>query len=154
MSTARPVRPADTRPGTTEPVSPAPGLGRPAAMAVVAAAVAAAAVHLLFDAAGADFLVAPGGSEPSTVTAPMAAGVAALATALGGAFAVGLARVTARPSRAFLLATVVVLVLMAANPVLAADQALTVVALEVEHLVVAAVALWFLLPPLRARDRA
>lgn len=47
-----------------------------------------------------------------------------------------------------------VFALMAVNPLLAADQALTVVALELEHVAVAAVALFFLLPPLRARDRA
>ena len=129
-------------------------LGRAAALAVPAAALAAAAVHLLFVAAGADFVVAPGGAEPSTVTAPMAAGFAALATAVGGAAAAGLARFTRRPARAFLILTAVVLVLTAANPVLAADQTLTVVALELEHLAVATVALWLLLPPLRARDRA
>jgi ABC-type Fe3+ transport system permease subunit len=123
-------------------------------LAVLAAAVVAAVVHLLFDAAGADYVVAPNGQEPTTVGAPMAAGVAALVTALGAGVAALLARTTRRPSRWFLIAAVVVLALMAVNPVLAADQVLTVVALEVMHLAVAAVALALLLPPLRARDRA
>ncbi len=35
-----------------------------------------------------------------------------------------------------------------------ADQVLTVVALELEHLAAAAVALALLLPPLRARERS
>jgi hypothetical protein len=129
-------------------------LGRAAAIAVPAAAVAAAAVHLLFQAAGANFVVAPGGAEPSTVTAPLAAAAAAIATAVGAAVAAVLARFARRPSRAFLILTAAVLIVTAANPVLAADQALTVVALELEHLAVAAVALFLLLPPLRARDRA
>ena len=132
----------------------APSLGRVTALAVPAAASAAAVVHLAFAAAGADFVVAPGGAEPSTVTAPIAAGAAALATAVGGAAAGGLARFTRRPSRAFLILTAVVLVLTAINPVLAAAQTLTIIALEVEHLTVAAVALSLVLPALRARDRA
>lgn len=131
-----------------------PGLGRPIVLAVGGAAVAAAVAHLLFDATGADFVVAPGGQEPTTVSAVMAAGGAAVGAALGGALAAVLARTTTRPSRLFLIAVVIVVALMAINPVLAADQALTIVALEVEHLVVAAVALALLLPPLRARDRA
>lgn len=132
----------------------APGLGRPTVLAVPGAAAVAAVVHLLFDAAGADFVVAPGGQETTTVSVGVAAGVAALVTALGGALAALLARTTRRPSRLFLVAAAVVVALMAVNPVLAADQALTVVALEVEHLAVAAVALALLLPPLRTRDRA
>ena len=132
----------------------ASGLGRPIALAVVGAAAAAALVHLLFDAAGADFVVAPPGQEPSTVSAVMAAGTAALVTLLGGGVAVLLSRLTRRPARAFLVLAGVVFALMAVNPLLAADQALTVVALEVEHLAVAAVALALLLPPLRARERA
>lgn len=73
---------------------------------------------------------------------------------VGGAVAAVLARTAKRPSRAFVVVTVAVLALTAANPVVAADSALTIVALELEHLVVAAVALLVLLPPLRARDRA
>lgn len=155
----------DTDPSSTDaPVVATPGrspvgvappsLGRAVVLAVVGAAVAAAVVHLLFDAAGADFVVAPGDGEPSTVSAGLAAGIAAVVTALGGALAAVLARTTGRPSRWFLLAAAAVVALTAINPVLAADQALTVVALEVEHLAVAAVALLLLLPPLRARDRA
>lgn len=138
----------------SDPQTTTPGLGRPVALAVVGAAVAAAVVHLLFDAAGADFVVAPWGQQPSTVTVVMTAVSAAVATALGGAVAAVLARTAKRPSRAFVVVTVAVLALTAANPVVAADSALTVVALELEHLVVAAVALLVLLPPLRARDRA
>ena len=64
-----------------------------------------------------------------------------------------LARFTARPARWFVVAVVVVLVLFALNPLLSADQVLTVVALEVEHLVAAAAALALLLPVLRGRGR-
>ena len=95
---------------------------------------------------------APGLGRPAA--AVLAAGIAALVTALGAACAAVFARTTRRPSRWFLIAAGVVVTLMAVNPLLAADQALTVVALELEHVAVAAVALVFLLPPLRARDRA
>ena len=139
-----------TRPA---PVAVPSGLARATGLAVVGAALAAAAADLLFEAAGADFVVAPGGAAPSTVTVGMAAGVAALVTALGGAVAAVVARLAARPSRVFLGAVLVVLAVMAVNPLLAADQALTVLALELEHLAVAAVAVLLLLPPLRARDR-
>lgn len=131
-----------------------PGFGRAIAFAVVGAALAAAAVHLLFDAAGADFVVAPPGQAENTISVGMAAGVAALVTAIGGGVAALLPRLTRRPSRVFLVLAAVVFALMLVNPLLAADQALTVVALELEHVAVAAVALFFLLPPLRARDRA
>jgi hypothetical protein len=144
------------RTGTTRSARPTivPGFGRAILFAVVGAALAAAAVHLLFDALGADFVVQPPGQEENTVSVGLAAGVAALVTALGGAVAALLPRLTRRPSRVFLVLAVVVFALMFLNPLMAADQALTVVALELEHLAVLAVALVFLLPPLRARDRA
>lgn len=131
-----------------------PGFGRATALAVVGAAVAAAIVHLLFDAVGADFVVAPPGQPESTVTAGLAATIAAVVTAVGAAVAALLPRLTRRPSRLFLVLAAVVFALMFVNPLMAADQALTVVALELEHVAVAAVALFFLFPPLRARDRA
>lgn len=141
---------SSTRPATDQ----APGFGRAALLAVVGAALAAAAVHLLFDAAGADFVVAPPGQPESTVTAAMAASIAAVVTAIGCGVAALLPRWTQRPSRVFLVLAAIVLVVTAINPVLAADQVLTIIALELEHLAVAAVALAALLPPLRARDRA
>lgn len=132
----------------------APGLGRPIALAVLTAAVAAAAVHLVFDAFGADFVVAPSGQAPTTVSAVMAAGIAAVVTTIGGLLALVLSRFTRRPSRWFLAAAAGVFAVMFVSPIAAADQLLTVVALELEHVAVAAAALSFLLPPLRARDRA
>lgn len=150
MSTT-PTHPPDA-PATRSTASRS--LGSAVLLAVVGAALAAAAVHLLFDAAGADFVVAPAGQPESTVTAAMAAGIAAVVTALGGAVAALLPRLTRRPSRVFLVLAAVVFAVMAVNPLLAADQLLTVVALELEHVAVAVVALAALLPPLRARDLA
>lgn len=144
--------PSATTSSTTDHPA-APGLGRASLVAVVGAAVAVAVVHVAFDLAGADFVVAPPGQAETTVTAVLAALVAAAVTAVGCGVAALLARRAARPDRAFLVAVVVVLVVMGVNPVLAADQLLTVVALEVEHLAAAAVALAALLPPLRAARR-
>ncbi len=128
----------------------APSLLRAGATAVVAAAVLTALTHLLFAALGADFRVTPPGQAPTVVPAAQAALVAALATAVG----VGLAALLVRfvPRRAvvvLLVVCAVVLVAFAANPVVAADQVLTVVALEVEHLVVAGVYLALVLPAVR-----
>ena len=135
-----------TRPAGTLPFT------RAVPLASVGAGLAVAATHLVFGAAGADFAVQPPGQAETTVTAVQAGLVAALVTLLGGLVATLLAARTRRPAPLFLAAVAVVLVVMAVNPVLAADQALTVVALEVEHLVAAAVALAALLPPLRAGE--
>ena len=64
-----------------------------------------------------------------------------------------LARRARRPARPFVVLVALVLIAFAANPVIAADQTLTVIALELEHLVAAAIALVCLLPPLRAVER-
>jgi hypothetical protein len=126
---------------------------RTGVLAVAAAAVAAALVHVVFDVAGADYLVEPPGQAQTRVTAVQAAGVAAL-TAAVGALATGLiARRSARPQRLVLVLVAVGVLLFAANPVLAADQTLTVVALEVMHLAVAGAFLAVVLPAL-ARGRA
>ena len=129
----------------------APPLLRPAVTAVVASAVGVALVHLGFDAAGADFRVAPGGQDPQTVGAGQAAAIGALGALVGGLLAAATARFTARPSRWLTALVVLGLVVMAANPVLAADQALTVVALEVMHLAVAGAFLAVVLPALAKR---
>lgn len=121
--------------------------------AVLAAVVAAVLTHLLFTAAGADFVVEPTGQDRRRIGPFQVALATLLLTALGGGAAELLARRSRRPARAFLALVAVVLVLMAVNPLVAAEQPLTVVALEVEHLVAAAAALVFLLPPLRARQR-
>lgn len=133
--------------------APAASLVRATALAAVAAGLGVLVVHLLFGALGADYVVAPPGQAEMTVTAGSAALLAAVATAVGGGVAALLARRTARPARWFTVLVVVVLLVMAPNPVLAADQALTVVALELEHLVAAGAALGLLLPALRARER-
>lgn len=129
-----------------------PGLLPRTAVAAVAAAAAVAVVHLLAAAVGAGFTVAPGGGTSTVVGAPQAAAVAAGGALAGGVLAALLARWTARPARWFVLAVGLAVLVMAPNPVLAADEAATVVALELEHLVVAAVALAVLLPPLRERS--
>ena len=65
---------------------------RTAVLAVLAAALAAAVVHLVFDLAGADFQVEPPGQSRVRVGVAQAAGVAALAAAVGSALAAVLAR--------------------------------------------------------------
>ena len=130
------------------------GLGKAVPLAAVAAAIGVALTHLVFGALGADFVVEPPGQAESEVAVAQAALVAFGVTLLGGGVAALLARSTERPARWFVVAVVVVLVLFAANPVLSAEQVLTVVALEVEHLVAAAAALALLLPGLRAREDA
>jgi hypothetical protein len=129
----------------------APSMLRTAVQAIVAAAGAAAVVHGLFDLAGADFLVEPPGQARARVGAVQAAGVAALAAAVGAALTVFVRRRRARPQRLVLGLLAVGLLLFAVNPVLAADQALTVVALEVMHLAVAAAFVAVVLPALGSR---
>lgn len=136
------------------PRTAAPALSRAVPLAAAGAAAAVAVVHLLFDALGADFVVAPPGQAETTVGVAQAAGVGLAVTLVGGLVAAALAARTRRPARLFSVLVLVALVVMAPNPVLAADQALTVVALELEHLVAAAVALGVLLPALRGRERA
>ena len=126
-------------------------LWRTGLLAVLAAALAAAVVHVVFDLAGADFLVQPPGQARARVGAPQAAGVAALTAAVGAALTVLIARRSARPVRLVLVLVAVGVLLFAANPVLAAEQALTVVALEVMHLAVAGAFLAVVLPALSRR---
>ena len=130
-----------------------PSVLRTGLLAVAAAAVAAALVHVVFDVAGADYLVEPPGQAQTRVTAVQAAGVAALTAAVGAAATALIARRSARPQRLVLVLVAVGVLLFAANPVLAAGQALTVVALEVMHLAVAGAFLAVVLPSL-ARGRA
>lgn len=129
----------------------APSMLRTAVQAIVAAAGAAAVVHGLFDLAGADFLVEPPGQARARVGAVQAAVVAALAAAVGAALTAFVRRRSARPQRWVLVLVAVGLLLFAANPVLAADQGLTVAALEVMHLAVAGAFLAVVLPALRDR---
>ena len=128
------------------------GLAKAVPLAALAAAVGVALTHVLFGLLGADYVVQPPGQPESTVSALQAALIAGAMTLLGGGVAALLARFVSRPARVFVVLVVVVLVLFAANPVLAADQVLTVVALEVEHLVAAAAALAVLLPVLRIHE--
>jgi Family of unknown function (DUF6069) len=123
-----------------------PSALRTGLVAVVAAAAAAAVVHVLFDLLGADFAVEPPGQPRTRVGLAQAAGVAALTAAVGAALTVVLARRSARPRRWVLVLVAVGVLLFAANPVLSADQALTVVALEVMHLAVAGAFLAVVLP--------
>ena len=128
-----------------------PSALRTGLLAVVAAAVAAAVVHVLFDLLGADFAVEPPGQARTRVGAAQAAGVAALTAAVGAVLTAVIARRSARPQRLVLVLVAVGVLLFAANPVLAADQALTVVALEVMHLAVAGAFLAVVLPWLSRR---
>lgn len=130
-----------------------PVFGRACLAAVVGAALVVLVVHLAFGAIGADFRVQPPGQSASTVGAIRAALVAALVTAVGCGVAFLLVRKVRRPGRVFLAVVMGVLVVFAVNPLLAADQARTVVALEVEHLAAAVVALAALLPAMRPRRR-
>ena len=128
-----------------------PSALRTGVTAVVAAAAAAAVVHVLFDLSGADFAVGPPGQARTRVGVAQAAGVAALAAAVGAALTAVIARRSARPQRWVLVLVAVGVLLFAANPVLAADQALTVVVLEVVHLAVAGAFLAVVLPSLARR---
>jgi hypothetical protein len=126
----------------------APSMVRTAVRATVAAAGAAAVVHGLFDLAGADFLVQPPGQAQLRVGAAQAAIVAALTAVVGSVLTALLVRRSARPRRLVLVLVAVGVLLFAVNPVLAAGQGLTVVALEVMHLAVAAAFLAVVLPAL------
>jgi hypothetical protein len=126
-------------------------IARTAVRAVVAAAGAAAVVHGLFDLAGADFLVEPPGQGRMRVGAVAAALVAALAAAVGSALTALFVRRSARPQRLVLALVAVGVLLFAVNPVIAAEQGLTVVALEVMHLAVAGAFLAVVLPALPRR---
>jgi drug/metabolite transporter (DMT)-like permease len=129
----------------------APSMLRTAVQAIAAAAGAAAVVHGLFDLAGADLLVEPPGQARARVGAVQAAVFAALAAAVGAALVAVLVRRSARPARLVLVLVAVGVLLFAPNPVLAADQGLTIVALEVMHLAVAAAFLAVVLPAVRQR---
>jgi drug/metabolite transporter (DMT)-like permease len=130
----------------------APSTLRTAVRAVVAAAGAAVVVHGLFDLAGADFLVEPPGQAQTRVSATQAAFVAALAAAVGSALLALLARRSARPERLVLAIVAVGVLLLAVTPVVAAEQGLTVAALEVMHLAVAAAFLAVVLPAVSQRQ--
>jgi len=138
---------------TASPVRTEPSLLRTGLLAVLLGAVSAAVVHVLFDAAGADFVVEPPGQAAARVSAAQAAGVAALATALGVLLAAAAARRLRRPERAVVGLAVLGVLLFSPNPLLAADQTLTVVALEVMHVAVAASFLAVLLPFVRRTSR-
>lgn len=128
-----------------------PSAVRTGVLAVVAAAGAALVVHGVFEAAGADYLVEPPGQAQSRVGAGLAAVVAGLAAAVGVGLTALIERRSARPRRLVVVLVVVGLLLFAANPLLAADQPLTVVALEVMHLAVAGAFLAVVLPTVGRR---
>ena len=96
-------------------------------------------------------IVEPPGRPRARVGAAQAGAVAALATAVGAGLTALAVRRSARPQRLVLGLVVVGLLLFAANPVMAADQTLTVVALEVMHLAVAGAFLAVVLPALARR---
>ncbi len=133
---------------TAGPV-PDRSLLRPGLLAVVAAGVAAGLVHVVFDLAGADFLVEPPGQERAAIGLPQAVGVAVLVSGIGLAVLAVAVRRTRRPARLLVGLAVLGLLLFAANPLLAAEQGLTVVALEVMHLAVAGAFVAVLLPVVR-----
>lgn len=117
--------------------------------AAFAAAVAVLVAYLIFDAAGADFEVTMSGDE-STVTAVQAGLAAFLVSLVGSTVVLLVAQRTARPARTFATIVVVAVVVLLVGPLVGADQALTVVALEVLHLVAAAAVLLVVLPRLGA----
>ncbi|MFF5674775.1 DUF6069 family protein [Streptomyces hygroscopicus] len=117
--------------------------------AALAAAVAVLVAYLIFDAAGADFEVTMSGDE-STVTAVQAGLAAFLVSLVGSTVVLLIAQRTARPARTFATIVVVAVVVLLVGPLVGADQALTVVALEVLHLVAAAAVLLVVLPRLGA----
>ncbi|WP_030843293.1 DUF6069 family protein [Streptomyces hygroscopicus] len=117
--------------------------------AALAAAVAVLVAYLIFDAAGADFEVTMSGDE-STVTAVQAGLAAFLVSLVGSTVVLLIAQRTARPARTFATIVVVAVVVLLVGPLVGADQALTVVALEVLHLVAAAAVLLIVLPRLGA----
>ena len=135
---------------TTHAAAPtrSPSLLRAGALAVVVAAVLTALTHLLFRAAGADMLVtSPGMTAPAEVPAVQAAVAAVVATVVGTAVAALLVRLV--PRRAVVVLLVVAAVVFVAEGLFAAtvaEQTLTTVALEVEHVVVAATFLALVLP--------
>jgi drug/metabolite transporter (DMT)-like permease len=130
-----------------------PSMLRTAVLAVLAAAGVALVVHGAFELAGADYQVEPPGQARTRVGAALAAGVAGFAAAVGAALTAVITRRSARPERLVLVLVAVGVLLFAANPVLAADQILTVVALEVMHLAVAAAFLAVVLPVVRRRPQ-
>ncbi|MEU8481039.1 DUF6069 family protein [Streptomyces hygroscopicus] len=117
--------------------------------AALAAAVAVLVAYLIFDAAGADFEVTMSGDE-STVTAVQAGLAAFLVSLVGSTVVLLVAQRTARPARTFATIVVAAVVVLLVGPLVGADQALTVVALEVLHLVAAAAVLLVVLPRLGA----
>ncbi len=125
-----------------------PSMLRTAVLAVIAAAGAALVVHGLFEFLGADYLVEPPGQAQTRVGAAQAAGVAGLTAAVGAGLTAVLARRSARPERLVVVLVAAGVLLFAANPVLSADQGLTITALEVMHLAVAAAFLAVVLPAL------
>ncbi|MEU8876386.1 DUF6069 family protein [Streptomyces javensis] len=124
---------------------PAAAIARLVIPAALAAAVAVLVGYLIFDAAGADFDVTMSGTD-STVTAVQACFAAFLVSLVGGTIALLIARRTAQPTRTFAAIVTVAVVLLLVGPLVGADQALTVVALEVLHLLAAAAVLLVVLP--------
>ena len=109
-------------------------------------------MHLLFDLAGADYVVEPPGQSRTTVALGAAMAVAALAALIGVGVTALVARRSRRPERIVLGLAVLGLLLFAVNPVVSAEQGLTIVALEVMHLAVAGAFVAVLLPALRRSD--
>ena len=116
--------------------------------AAIAAAVTAVITYLIFDAAGADYLVTMMGDD-ITVSAGRSAFMGALMTLIGGTIAFFVARRTGNPARTFTAFVIVGLLVMLPGPITSADETLTIVALEVMHLVVAAAVLAIVVPQLR-----
>lgn len=107
--------------------------------------------HLLFSAAGADMLVTAPGTDAAAVVPAVQAAVAALvATVVGVGVAALLLRLV--PRRAVVVLLVVAAVVLVGEGLFAAtvaEQGLTTLALEVEHVVVAATFLALVMPVVR-----
>lgn len=133
----------------------APSWVRTGALAALFAGLAAAAVWLVGVALDVGLEVAaPGGGDIAQVPLVVSVLFAAVLAVLGTVVAALLAARTARPVPLFLGAVVVVLLLFGVTPFTQADDAATILVLQVMHLAVAAAALAAILPALRARTGA
>ena len=111
------------RPGGAVPTDRAgASVLRPGLLAVLAAAVAAGVVHVVFDLAGADYVVEPPGQARTTVALGLAVAVAAVCALIGVAITALVVRRSRRPERVVVGLVVLGLLLFALNPVVSADQ--------------------------------
>ena len=123
---------------------------RPAVLGVLAATAAAVLVRVAANGAGADFRVGFGDGQPMTVSAPLVALTALLASLAGWGLLAIMVRTTARARWMWTLVAALAALLSLAGPLTATASAGTKVGLAGMHVVVAAV----LIPVLsRAAER-